>query len=396
MLTPFCRCFRRYTSSRGERADVIFKNIKHAVFQPCETATEGTAALHFRLKNAIIVNKKKTEDVQFFTVGVNTEDLSQSRSRMHDRDELEEEQREREFRNKLNEVFHSFVRKAEEQCDRRFRFEIPVTKLGFTGQVTRGSAFFTPTTSCLVSLAIPPFVLTLDDVEFAALERIMFGLKAFDLVFIPKDYTKPPVMISSIPSKSLDMVKEWLETMGIAYMQGTQSLKWNMIMKQAMENPDEFYEEGGWNSINPDAEAFEQEEQAAESGEVVTAVDEDAEEEEEDSDEEFEMDSDDDEEEEEDESDEEFESDEDDSDDDDDDDEDGEGEDEEEGLTWEELEDQARREDEHAARERESRKRGGDSDDEEGGRKRKKSGVAATAAPSRGSSSSKAPPPKRR
>jgi nucleosome binding factor SPN SPT16 subunit len=69
-----------------------------------------------------------------------------------------------------------------------------------------------PTTDCLVHLFDPPFlVVTLSEIEIASLERVQFGLKQFDLIFIFNDFSKTPQHINSIPTTQLDSVKEWLE-----------------------------------------------------------------------------------------------------------------------------------------------------------------------------------------
>jgi nucleosome binding factor SPN SPT16 subunit len=56
----------RFTSNKGERVEIAYANIRHAIFQPCEA--EHTVLLHFHLRHAIILGKKKLKDVQFFTV----------------------------------------------------------------------------------------------------------------------------------------------------------------------------------------------------------------------------------------------------------------------------------------------------------------------------------------
>lgn len=48
----------RYTTAKGESIDIAFSNIKFAFFQPCEN--EIIAAIHFRLREPILVAKKKT------------------------------------------------------------------------------------------------------------------------------------------------------------------------------------------------------------------------------------------------------------------------------------------------------------------------------------------------
>lgn len=65
----------RYMTTKNEKIDVIFSNIKHAIFQPCDN--EMIVAIHFHLKNPIFLGKKKVFDVQFFTeAGLPPEDLS--------------------------------------------------------------------------------------------------------------------------------------------------------------------------------------------------------------------------------------------------------------------------------------------------------------------------------
>ena len=76
------------------------RNIKHAFFQPADK--ELLTLVHFRLRNPIMVGKKKTEDVQFYTeVGEAVQTLDGGRRSMYDPDEIEEEQRERDVRNKV-------------------------------------------------------------------------------------------------------------------------------------------------------------------------------------------------------------------------------------------------------------------------------------------------------
>merc|ERR1719474_2283349 len=100
----------RYTSIRGDKVDILFNNIKHALFQPCDG--EMIILLHFHLKNPIMFGKKKQSDVQFYTeVGEITTDLGKHQH-MHDRDDLAAEQAERELRHKLKQGFKGFCEKA--------------------------------------------------------------------------------------------------------------------------------------------------------------------------------------------------------------------------------------------------------------------------------------------
>ena len=90
--------------------------------------------------------------------------------------------------------------------------DIPYSELAFEGVPYRTNVRLAPTMDCLVHLTEPPFtVVTLSEIEVASLERVQFGLKQFDLVFVFTDFTRPPLQINSIPSSQLDSVKEWLK-----------------------------------------------------------------------------------------------------------------------------------------------------------------------------------------
>ena len=45
--------------------DLARRNIKHAFFQPADN--EMITVVHFNLRDSIMVGKKKTSDVQFYT-----------------------------------------------------------------------------------------------------------------------------------------------------------------------------------------------------------------------------------------------------------------------------------------------------------------------------------------
>lgn len=57
----------------------------------------------------------------------------------------------------------------------------------------------------------PFFILTISEVEIACFERVMPGIKSFDLVFVFKNYEKPVLRIESIDIKDLEGVKNWLD-----------------------------------------------------------------------------------------------------------------------------------------------------------------------------------------
>ncbi|KAE9420524.1 hypothetical protein Angca_003055 [Angiostrongylus cantonensis] len=243
----------RYTSLRGDRIDVLYNNIKHAFFQPCDN--EMIILLHFHLKHPVLWGKKKYKDIQFYTeVGEITTDLGKYHH-MQDRDDVQSEQMEREMRRKLNQTFQNFCDKVVKQTNDQFDFDAPFSELGFLGVPHRSSCTLKPTSSCLVNLTEwPPFIVTLDEVELVHFERVSFQLKNFDMVFIFKDYNRKTQMVQQIPMSSLDSVKEWLNTSDLRYTEGIQSLNWPKIMKTITDDPEEFFETGGWNFLGADSD----------------------------------------------------------------------------------------------------------------------------------------------
>ncbi|XP_063983532.1 FACT complex subunit spt16 isoform X2 [Diachasmimorpha longicaudata] len=244
----------RYTSVRGDKVDILYNNIKNAFFQPGDG--EMIILLHFHLKHAIMFGKKKHVDVQFYTeVGEITTDLGKHQH-MHDRDDLAAEQSERELRHKLKTAFKSFCEKVESMTKQEIEFDTPFRDLGFPGAPFRSTVLLQPTSGCLVNLTEwPPFVITLEDVELVHFERVQFHLKNFDMIFVFKDYQKRVAMVNAIPMHMLDHVKEWLNSCDIRYSEGVQSLNWAKIMKTITEDPEGFFESGGWTFLDPESDA---------------------------------------------------------------------------------------------------------------------------------------------
>merc|ERR1712218_254645 len=173
---------------------------------------------------------------------------------MHDRDDLAAEQAERELRHKLKQGFKGFCEKVEQVTKGALEFNSPFRDLGFNVVPHRETVLLQPTSSCLVNLtAWPPFAITLEDVELVHFERVQLSLKNFDMVFIFKDYSKKISMVTAIPMTMLDHVKEWLNSCDIKYTEGLQSLNWGKIMKTIVDDPDGFFETGGWGFLDPDS-----------------------------------------------------------------------------------------------------------------------------------------------
>ncbi|KIJ60617.1 hypothetical protein HYDPIDRAFT_32041 [Hydnomerulius pinastri MD-312] len=247
----------RYQSPMGsQKIDVLFSNIKHLFFQPCDK--ELLVIVHVHLKAPIMIGKKKAHDIQFFREASDVQfDETGNRKRKHrygDEDEIEMEQQERKRRQMLNKEFKLFAERVAEAASTStgdtLEVDIPFRELSFEGVPFRTNVRLQPTTECLVHLVDPPFlVVTLNEIEIASLERVQFTLKQFDLVLIFKDFTKTPLHINSIPSAQLDDVKNWLDSVDIPLSEGPVNLNWGPIMKTINESPYDFFQQGGWSFL---------------------------------------------------------------------------------------------------------------------------------------------------
>ncbi|EPS27400.1 FACT complex subunit spt16 [Penicillium oxalicum] len=325
----------RYMSPfRSEHVDVLFSNVKHLFFQPC--AHELIVLIHVHLKTPIMIGKRKTRDVQFYREATEMQfDETGNRRRKHrygDEEEFEAEQEERRRRAALDREFKAFAEKiADAGKDEGVDVDIPFREIGFTGVPNRSNVLIQPTTDALVQLTEPPFmVITLNEIEIAHLERVQFGLKNFDLVFVFKDFHRAPVHVNTIPVEALEGVKDWLDSVDIPYTEGPLNLNWTTIMKTVVSDPYGFFADGGWSFLaaESDSEGSDEEEESAfELSESELAADESSEEDSE-YDEDASADG----------SDEEFS-----------------GEDEESGEDWDELEKKAKRQDKEARMEDDDR-----------------------------------------
>lgn len=297
-----------------QRIDVLFANVAHAFLQPCDH--ESVVIVHLHLRHPIMVGRRKTRDVQFYREAIDSlvDETSGRRTRMRfgDEDELAQEAEERKRRAEANAEFRAFTERLVEAAGRahvRLDIDVPFRDLGFTGIVAKQSVLLQPTTDCLVQLVEPPFlVVPLGEVEIAYLERVMFGLKNFDLVLVLKDHARPPVAINSVPTGSLEAVKDWLDSVDVPYAESKINFNWTNVLKTIKEDPVDFYENGGWASLQPDSadeESDEEEDQSSayepddEDEDAFEEEDESESEEEDESEEEEESDFDEDEEEEE-------------------------------------------------------------------------------------------------
>ena len=85
------------------------------------------------------------------------------------------------------------------------------------------------------------------------------------MVFVYKDFSRPPTHVNTIPVESLDRVKEWLDSVDVAFTEGPLNLNWQTIMKTVSTDPHSFFKEGGWNFLTQDSDNEDGEEEDEES-----------------------------------------------------------------------------------------------------------------------------------
>lgn len=241
-----------------QKVDVLFSNIKHLFFQPCKD--ELIVIIHCHLKNPIMIGKKKTFDVQFYGEASDMAfDETGGRKRKYkygDEDELQQEQEERRRKAMLDKQFKAFAELIADLSNGVLDLDIPFRELGFQGVPFRSSVLCLPTRDCLIQLIDPPYLtVTLEEIEIAHLERVQFGLKNFDLVFIFKDFLKAPVHINTIPMEVLEDIKSWLTDVDIPFSEGQMNLNWGAIIKTVLADPYQFFADGGWRFLTGEGES---------------------------------------------------------------------------------------------------------------------------------------------
>lgn len=260
----------RYQSSfrADQKIDILFSNIKHLFFQSCKD--ELIVIIHCHLKSPIMIGKRKTHDVQFYR---EASDMAfeetggrKRRYRYGDEDELQQEEEERRQKVMLDREFKSFAEAISKESGGQVDLDQPFRELGFQGVPFRSAVFCMPTRDCLISLIDPPYlVVTLEEIEIAHLERVQFGLKNFDMVFVFKDFLKPVVHINTIPMELLEDVKSWLTNVDIPLSEGQMNLNWGTLMKTINADPYTFFNDGGWACLTGTGESDDEESEEQES-----------------------------------------------------------------------------------------------------------------------------------
>ncbi|KAH9254844.1 hypothetical protein BASA81_007094 [Batrachochytrium salamandrivorans] len=238
--------FRFSVEKLGE-VDVLYDNIKYFFYMRGER--ELKVCVHCYLKNAIMVGKKKTKHVQFYTeVQEGSSDLRGRGGGGYDPDELEDEDRQRRLVQKLNKTFAEFCRQSKEIANNNaFEFEVETVnsekqrQRGFFGMPYKEMVLIQPTEHCLVNLSEKePFVLAVDEIEHIHLQRLSIGkIRNFDIVFILKsqlalDRSGDNIKVcklENVPIEKLDVFRDWIDSHDdLTYTCGEAALKWEPVM----------------------------------------------------------------------------------------------------------------------------------------------------------------------
>lgn len=207
--------------------------------------------IHFHLYTPILLGTKKTQDIQFYKEsGIAAEDINFKSSRkLNDMDELEQEEQERQQRKRLNSKFLAFsklIEQAAEQNKQRLIVDIPLDDLSFYGCPQKQVVKIRPTRDCLVAISeFPFFVMDVNNIECVVFERVLFGIKNFDMAIIFKDFTTFK-RINSVPIEHIEEIKSYLDEIGVIFAESEAPFNWNTLLSHFRENFEDFLEEGAW------------------------------------------------------------------------------------------------------------------------------------------------------
>ena len=237
--------FRFSSGGLSEKVDILYTQIKNAIFQPCETGS-SIVLVHFHLHQPMSVGKKTTQDIQIFSeCGTLVDDLSQRRvSSVHDPDELLEEQNEQRLKEQRNKMYQEFFEPSQSQ---RLMWDMAMNATAFDGVPNKQRITLCFTKHCMVALQKwPPIVIDFLDVDVAVFERDVHSLREFDMVLVLKDYHKPPLRITMIPKNSMNGIKTYFGQLELPWFSCSMSMQWQFVMKEINGDPARFVENGGW------------------------------------------------------------------------------------------------------------------------------------------------------
>ncbi|CAM9336105.1 unnamed protein product [Discosporangium mesarthrocarpum] len=293
----------RFISQKHETVDILYSNIKHAFYQPCSGTFDTKVILHFSLRHPIMVGKRAHKEIQVSTEAMDsTVNLDGAKKSHFDPDELVEEQRERQLRKRLDVAFKDFaakVTKVAKANNEHLEFDIPFDQLGFMGTPHKEMVFIQPTTYALINVMDQPFLtVSLNEIEHVHFERVLSSSKTCDMKIIMKaraitlalaltpslslalanacgaenmlENGGEPVSINMIDqNKYLNKIMSWLMECNVTYTQSAKPFNWKAMMAD-IRGDDRFYldtekdgekKPAGWARLKMDDSSEDEEEE---------------------------------------------------------------------------------------------------------------------------------------
>lgn len=211
--------------------------------------------IHFHLNLPINVNGKATSDVQLYREVSTAEDDTNDRN-MTDQQAYEAEQRENDKFEANKKEFLDWSKNSEpivQRIDSMFVFDVPCSTICIDGNIGSNRQEMLAAANSLVCLTEwPPQIVSLDNVEFVAVERFQpleTTSKSFDISFVGKDL-KSVWTLTSVPVKKYDeVVLEWASMLEIILVVTKQSVEWHKMLADVRTDLQTFVDEGCWAPI---------------------------------------------------------------------------------------------------------------------------------------------------
>lgn len=179
------------------------------------------------------------------------------------------------------------VEKVAAHYDYNLHIDLPFKESGFEGNTSKEMVLIQPTAHCLVNLTEwQPFVLTLSEIEHVHFERVTYATKAFDAVFIFKNWDVLPRSITAIDMKYKEVIQDWLNLIEITYTEAPRPYNWAVMMKHVKDTREVFYDEfdeqgekkpAGWMILTAEGSDDEDEEEENEDSSYASDEDEESE-----------------------------------------------------------------------------------------------------------------------
>ena len=118
--------------------------------------------------------------------------------------------------------------------------------LSFFGCPQKQVVKIRPTKDCLVAISeFPFFVMDVNEIEAVVFERVLFGIKNFDLAIIFKDFTTMK-RINSVPMEHIEELKSYFDEIDVIYAESEAPFNWGTLLSHIRDNFEDWLEEGAW------------------------------------------------------------------------------------------------------------------------------------------------------